>query len=442
MYQSSIVSSSVLVLLLFCITACNGGNSDITKLPKPLAFEQATVRKSKMLVSTNGGAIQRSTNTLLYKNKPVTTGATYSIISTSAGLTNEITLAADGTVSFGPAALTKVNADGPLTITIQAAYQGKTATYAFTVTDHFSKREVNTSLAVYNDTLYIVGGDDGTPLRDVWKSTDAGSTFTKVEVTGSLLRNNLGNYRTVAANGTIYVTGGNLGTSSSEQNRVWKSTDGGKAWQELTTGTKFSARSDHTTLAIGTDIYVIGGYITGADRVWKSSDGDNWAQVTTSVSTTFSPRSGHSSVYIPSGTNAGMYVIGGFGASARLNDVWKSTDGGATWTRVTANAAFSARNIHSSVVLGQDIYVIGGFLGTAGRLNDVWKSTDGGANWTRVTANAAFAKRSLHGSVVLGQAIYVFGGTNRSGSGDTHYYNDVWKSTDGGATWVNVHKNP
>ena len=374
------------MLLAACPSPGGGGNTppEIT-----LAFEQATVRKSKMLVSTNGGAAQRSTNTLLYNNRPVTTGATYRIIRKSAGLTNAITLAADGTVSFAGPALTKVNADGPLTVTIQAAYQGKTATYDSTVTDHFSEREVRMSTAVWNDTLYIVGGSDGTNLRDVWKSTDAGSTFTKVELTGSFLHANLGSYSTAAANGTIYVTGGNLGTPSSDQNRVWRSADGGKAWQELTTGTKFSARAGHTTLAIGTDIYVIGGYITGADRVWKSSDGDNWAQVTTSASTTFSPRSGHSSVYIPSGTNAGMYVIGGFGASAA-------------------------------------------------RLNDVWKSTDGGANWTRVTANAAFGARSLHSSVVFGQAIYVFGGTAGSGN----YYNDVWKSADGGATWVNVHKNP
>ena len=412
-------------------------------------FESSKVRKSKMLVSTNGNTNQtfknplRSRTIFAPEGNPVTAGAVYSIIDKPAGLTNQITVDANnGTVSFGKPALDKVNADGPLKVTIQAAYQGETAAYDFTVTDHFSKREVSGQTAVYNDTLYIVGGEDGTNLRDVWKSTDAGSTWTKVEPTGSFLLNNLASYSTVAANGTIYVTGGNLSTSSSEQNRVWKSTDGGKAWQELTTGTKFSARDGHTTLAIGTDIYVIGGYITGDDRVWKSSDGDNWAQVTTSASTKFSPRSGHRSVYIPSGTNAGMYVIGGYGTGStpRLNDVWKSTDGGINWTQVTANAAFAARTAHSSVVLGQDIYVIGGIVTGIARSNDVWKSTDGGANWTQVTANAAFAVRSLHSSVAFGQAIYVFGGANRSATGDNTYYNDVWKSTDGGATWVNVHK--
>ena len=34
------------------------------------------------------------------------------------------------------------------------------------------------------------------------------------------------------------------------------------------------------------------------------------------------------------------------------------------------------------------------------------------------------------------QAVY------NGSAGPTQLFNDVWKSTDGGATWVNVHANP
>ena len=81
-----------------------------------------------------------------------------------------------------------------------------------------------------------------------------------------------------------------------------------------------------------------------------------------------------------------MYVIGGFDGTRYLNDVWKSLDG-QNWTQVTASAAFSARNAHSSEVFDSDIYVIGGGTGGSPNVsNDVWKSLDGGATWKNVHA--------------------------------------------------------
>jgi hypothetical protein len=53
---------------------------------------------------------------------------------------------------------------------------------------------------------------------------------------------------------------------------------------------------------------------------------------------------------------------------------------GATWTRVIASAPWAAREGHTSVVdAAGAIYVIGGYNRNTGYLNDVWKSTVGGA---------------------------------------------------------------
>ncbi len=50
---------------------------------------------------------------------------------------------------------------------------------------------------------------------------------------------------------------------------------------------------------------------------------------------------------------------------------------GATWVRVTENAAWEARSGHTSVIDATGtIYVLGGSNG--GFLNDVWRGTDGG----------------------------------------------------------------
>ena len=128
-----------------------------------LTFKDAAVRRSKMLVSTNRNSDgtykpQTYTNTLLNNGTRVTAGASYSITGKPAGLTGQITVnPTTGEVTFGKAAYDKVTADGPQTLTVQAAYQGKTASYTFTLTDHFSKRSGHTSVVMGND-IYVIGG--------------------------------------------------------------------------------------------------------------------------------------------------------------------------------------------------------------------------------------------------------------------------------------------
>ena len=100
-------------------------------------------------------------------------------------------------------------------------------------------------------------------------------------------------------------------------------------------------------------------------------------------------------------------------------------------SRRPAAESLSDESSHSSAVVGNDIYVIGGLRGI-NRRNDIWKSGDNGAAWSQVTVNPAssvFSAREKHTSVVQGGALYVIGG---GGSGAITLFNDVWKSTDGG----------
>ena len=146
------------------------------------------MRRSKMLVSTNRNADgtykpQTYTNTLLHNGTPVTAGASYSITDKPADITDQITVnSATGEVTFGEAALDKVNADGPQTVTVQAAYKGGTASYAFTVTDHFSPRDFHASVVLGGD-IYVIGGSASSTrlFNDVWKSTDGGRSWVNVD---------------------------------------------------------------------------------------------------------------------------------------------------------------------------------------------------------------------------------------------------------------------
>jgi len=120
---------------------------------------------------------------------------------------------------------------------------------------------------------------------------------------------------------------------------------------------------------------------------WSNS-GESWTQVTAAAA--FSARNFHSSVVFKDK----MWVIGGRDSSSTLNDVWSSDDG-VTWTKVATTNAFPARAGHTSVVFDDKMWIIGGFEGNNSWLNDVWSSDDG-ATWTKVTATAAFSARSGH----------------------------------------------
>ena len=161
------------------------------------------------------------------------------------------------------------------------------------------------------------------------------------------------------------------------------------------------------------------------------------AAYTFTVTDHFSKRNNYSSVVL----GPDIYVIGGSGEPGRgSNDVWKSSDGGAAWTQAAASKRFSKRRSHSSVVLGSDIYVIGGinrFTRPFGNPVDdqVWKSTDGGVTWPQIAAaGAKFSARRAHSSVTAGSAIYVIGGQEAA------RFNEVWKSTNGGVTWTQAAK--
>ena len=141
-----------------------------------------------------------------------------------------------------------------------------------------------------------------------------------------------------------------------------------------------------------------------------------WQQATADAA--WSARDGHSSVVF----DDKIWVLGGYD-SGRKNDVWYSADG-INWTRATTDAAWSARNSHSSVVFDDKIWVLGGYDGSNSK-NDVWYSTDG-INWTRATIAAAWTARNRHSSVVFDDKIWVLGGNDIGGN-----KNDVWYSADG-----------
>ena len=154
-----------------------------------------------------------------------------------------------------------------------------------------------------------------------------------------------------------------------------------------------------------------------------------WTQQTPAAD--WPARYGHSTVLLPDGS---LVLMGGYDGENRLNDVWRSTDQGATWTPLTAAAEWTARRYHASAVLPDgSIVLVGGDDDEAGYKNDVWRSTDKGATWTQQTAAALWTDRCFHTIGVLSDgSILLMGGL----SSNFTLWNDVWRSTNQGANWT------
>ena len=161
-------------------------------------------------------------------------------------------------------------------------------------------------------------------------------------------------------------------------------------WTEMNAKAGWSDRLWHTSVAMPDgSIVLMGGQADNqgiGNDVWRSTDyGRNWTQMTAYAR--WSGRVSHSSVATPDGS---LVVMGGQSSGTLMNDVWRSTDNGATWTLMTPRAEWSPRYFHSSVVMPDgSIVLMGGIINNrGGNMNDVWRSTDNGTTWTLMTASA------------------------------------------------------
>ena len=129
-----------------------------------------------------------------------------------------------------------------------------------------------------------------------------------------------------------------------------------------------------------------------------------------------------------------LWVMGGIrapGSPSELNDVWKSTDSGATWAQQTSAAWASGARYMGACVHDGKMFVSGGSAPNAS--NGVFSSTDG-ITWTTVRADGAangFTARNRHALASYDGNLWVVGGAAT-----------VWKSTDGGAVWTQTTATP
>jgi PKD repeat protein len=242
----------------------------------------------------------------------------------------------------------------------------------------------------------------------------------------------------VLSDSSIIVMGGGTGTGGFA-NDVYRSTDSGVTWTTMTSFASWQGRTNHKSVAMPDgSIVMMGGLLTRnafKNDVWRSiNKGATWTQL--AASSGWSGRYGHSCVVLPDGS---IILMGGRPASGGyLNDVWMSTNNGASWTQLKANNGngWVGRFSHTTLVMPDgSIILMGGSTAAPVYFNDTWRSIDNGATWTLMNASCGWTARDYLTSVVMpDDSIIIMGGR----SGATSYNNDTWRSTDMGATWTQL----
>ncbi len=257
-----------------------------------------------------------------------------------------------------------------------------------------------TALAVdpRNSNVVYLGAAEG----GVWRTTDGGTTWTPLTDTQASLA--VGSIALDPSNpDTVYVGTGEENFNSPENYYgagILKSTDGGNSWQllpnlgggELTNATFIGSLAVQPTNS-QVLLAAIAGFtntLYGSFGLFRSVDGGM------SFSTVF-PDTPTVVLFDPSNASTAYTAIGVPGNSG-LAGVYKSVDGGQTWTQLTGTGA---NVLPPSITMGRTALAIApsspatlyAGIGTsthsspvgASTLLGLYKTVDGGVNWTKLS---------------------------------------------------------
>jgi len=274
---------------------------------------------------------------------------------------------------------------------------------------NFGGRTRALAIDIDNENHILAGGVSG----GLWETNNGGQDWTKINTTDDVLGMTclIQDTRNVHHNVWYYGTGEGYGASQSATgafmlgNGIYKSTDGGQSWSSLT------ATASNTPQSF--DNYW--------DIIWNIS-------VNTAIDTA-------DVVY-----------------AASLGYIWRSTDGGATWTHVLG---VSSPYSYFTDVLTTPNGITYATLSSDGGQKGIYRSPDG-TNWTEITPDSFPSEfdRIVMAYVPQNEnSLYFLGVTNEEGQmsltwvGDTVYHT-LWKytylsgdGTNAGGVWQDLSAN-
>ncbi|MEJ2204892.1 MAG: glycosyl hydrolase, partial [Gemmatimonadota bacterium] len=227
---------------------------------------------------------------------------------------------------------------------------------------------------------------------------------------------------------------------------LWKTTDGGLTWRPMTDGKISSAsvgavavcEADPDVVYIGTGETELRGNVQQGDGVYRSTDGGmTWEHLGLEETQNVSRVRIHPD-------DCDVAWVGAFGKHSVNNPergVYKTTDGGTSWTR-TLFKSDKAGVVDLALDPGDPDVMYAAVweawrkswgMSSGGEDSGLWKSDDGGETWTDITPNLGLEPPTPVGKI----GVAVSGANSRRVWALVEHAEEggVYRSDDGGETW-------
>ncbi|WP_103863843.1 glycosyl hydrolase [Aquimarina sp. I32.4] len=226
---------------------------------------------------------------------------------------------------------------------------------------------------------------------------------------------------------------------------VWKTVDGGRAWQNISDGffggsigAITISKSDPNVIYVGGGEKTLRGNVSSGYGVWKSVDaGKTWIQ-------SGLPKSRHIPRIAIHPTNPDIVyatVLGNIYKPTQERGLYKSKDGGKTWNNVLfANQDTGAVDLIIDPNNSRIIYASTWnarrtpySLSSGGKGSALWKSTDSGGTWKEISTNKGFATDTLG---IIGITVSPVNSERIWAIVENKEKGGVYRSDNGGETWT------